>query len=175
MAARLIIAEAFNLFAGDGVQEEGKHLTITNITPPAMKDMTADHKAGGAVGALSVGGLGLEALELSFKLAGYDPQTKAQMDGGGASQRFTAYGAMRDKQTGATRELKIVVFGRMQEMTPAEMSRGDLGDQDHKIGEITHYEEYLDGKEVYFYDWPTVMFRTNGVDQWAARRSILRI
>lgn len=175
MAARMIVTEAFNLFAGDGVDEEGKHLTITNMSLPSFKDMTADHKAGGAVGALSVGGLGLEALEISFKLAGYDPQTKAQMDGGGGMQRFTMYGAMRDKQDGTLRELKVVVLGRLQEMTPAEMSRGDLGDQDHKVGEITHYEEYLDGKEVYFYDWSTVAFRTGGVDQWAARRTILRI
>lgn len=173
--ARLLTTEAFNLFVGDETSEDGKHLIITNVGLPAMKEATADHKAGGAVGALTVGGLGLEALEMSFKLAGYDAQARAQFGLGGAARRFTAYAQMRDKATGAEIELKIVVFGRLQEMTPSELARGEMGEQDHKVGEITHYEETLDKAETYFFDWPSSVFRVGGVDQWAGRRRILRI
>lgn len=176
MAAKVIIWEEANIFAGDEGTDNSKHLKIRNITLPSFKEKTEEHAAGGAIGALMIGGLGLEPLELGFKLVGIDAQTKGLL---GQTQSgnvpYTIYGVARDKHLGTAIERKIVAFGRLTEITESEWERGKLTDQDHKIMEIVHYEEYLDKDEVYYYDWTASIFRVGRVNRRADANAILRI
>lgn len=176
MAGKLIIWEAANLFAGDDGPNNSKHLSLQSVKLPDMREKTQDHHAGGAIGAINIGGLGLEALELTFKVVGSDSDSKAQFGLGAAQARpYTIYGVMRDKQTGAAIERKAVVIGCLQEVSEEEFSRGNLGAQDHKIGEITHYELYENKQEIYYFDFFASTWRVKGVDQLADTRAILRI
>lgn len=176
MAASIIIWEAANIFVGDDGGDASKHLTLQSIKLPDFKEKSQEHHAGGAIGAINIGGLGLEALELTFKLVGTDAQTKAKFGlGSKATNPYTVYGLLRDKNGGRAIERKAIAFGRMTELTESDFERGKLTDQDHKITEITHFELYEDKQEIYYYDLWASIWRVRGIDQWADQNSILRI
>jgi len=176
MAANLIVWEAANLFAGDDATDNSKHLTIQNIQLWQPKEKTKEHHPGGGIGAMTIGGLGFEAPEVTFKLMGTDAQTKTLFGLGSNSTRpYTIYGALRNKNGGRLIERKVIVIGRLTEVGENEFSRGDLVDQDHKIQEISHYELWEDKKEVYFYDFFASIWRVNGVNQLDQTNAILRI
>ena len=147
-----------------------------NVTLPHLKEKSVDHLAGGSIGSIMVGNLGLEALELSFKLAGVDPQTAALFGLGEAGAKmFTLYRVIRDKMNGRAIESKIRVRGRLTELSEADFSRGKMGEQDHKITEVTFYERYEDGAELHWYDWSVSDWRVKGVRRFATESAILRI
>lgn len=176
MAASVIIWESANLYAGDNGPNNSKHLTLQSIIIPQLKEKRAEHTPGGGVAAISIGMMTLEALEVAFKLAGTDPQTKAQFGlGATGSQFYTIYGVLRDKNGGRAIERKAVVKGRLVECLEEEFTRGKVTTQDHKISEITHYELYEDKAEVYYYDFFSSIWRVGGADQRADVNAILRI
>jgi phage tail tube protein FII len=172
--AKLYVPEAFNLFAGPASNTEAsKHLTITENTFPKMDEKTVEHHPGGSIGAVELSGFGLQALSHGFKLSGADPQTMALF--GASSTQWTSYAVLRDKQTGAAVEWKVVEFGRLVSLENDALKRGDLQSQTHMIKEILHYEMYIGGVEQYFYDFFSSVWRVNGVDQNQASNAILRI
>jgi P2 family phage contractile tail tube protein len=110
----LFFHEATNLFVGDNGPNNSKHLSLESVKLPTLEEITADHHAGGAIGAVKIGGLGLNALEVSFKIKGYDPQIMSQFGLGNRGRLpFTIYGAVRDKKAGRLVELKAVLEGRL--------------------------------------------------------------
>lgn len=176
MAANLLIWEAANLFAGDDAVDNSKHLTIQNIQLWQPKEKTKEHHPGGGIGAITIGGLGFEPPEVTFKLVGVDAQTKALFGlGQNATRPYTIYGVLRNKNGGAEIERKIVVFGRLTEVSESEYSRGEIVDQSHTISEITNYQMIEGGKEIYYYDYFSSTWRVNGINQLATTNAILRI
>lgn len=176
MAATITIWTAANLFIGDDGPDNSKHLSLQNIKLPDWKEKSQEHHPGGGIAAINIGGLGFEAPELSFKLVGTDAQAKAAFGlGSRVGMPYTIYGELVDKRTARKIERKVVVFGRMTEVSEDEFERGKVTMQDHKITEITHFELYEDKKEVYFFDLWTSQWRVNGIDENAETRGILRI
>lgn len=172
----LFIPGAFNLFAGDDGPNNSKHVSISSVSLPKLMEKTAEHHAGGAIGAIEIGGLGLGALEIGFELAGADPQTMAMFGvGSRATQPYTAYCEIRDKNGNKPLEVKATAWGRMVELTNSELKRGELASQTHVIKELTRYGLWWDKKEIYYYDFFASIWRVNGVDQSAETNSILRI
>lgn len=176
MAQSLIVWEAANLFAGDDGPNNSKPLTLSSIMLPTFREKTQEHHPGGAIGAINIGGLGFEALELSFKLIGADAQTKAKFGlGSKSSQPYTVYGVLRDKNGGRAIERKAIAIGRLSEISESEFQRGQPGEQDHKITEVTHYELYEDKQEIFYFDFFASQWRVRGVDQLQDVNAILRI
>ena len=176
MAGNLYIPEAVNLYATDSGPNNSKHLQISGITMPDMEQTTKEHRPGGSIGAIEIGGLGLNPLSCQFKIAGFDPQLMARFGlGTNAIEPYTMYGVIRDKSDGTKKEMKAVMRGIMAKLTKSEIKRGELADQDHQIKEIIHYELYFDKKEIYYYDWRSNEWRVNGVAQFAEDNAILRI
>jgi P2 family phage contractile tail tube protein len=174
--ATIYVPEAMNIFVGTGA-DASKHLTITENTLPILEEKTVEHHAGGSIGALEIGGLGLVALTQGFNLSGYDPQTMGQFGAVGTTNNnaFTTYGVMRDKQGNTPFELRCVTWGRLTKIQHSTFKRGELANQTHEIKEITHYELYWGGKEKYYYDFFSSVWRVDGVDQNQAANSIMRI
>lgn len=172
----LIIQEAVNLFVGDDGPGNGKHLNLVSIKLPSLEERSQDHFAGGAIGEISIGGLGLNKLESTFKIVGFDPQVMSAF-GLNARQSlpFTCYGGLRDKQGGRLIEIKAIMQGRLGKIEPDETRRGELMGHDHMIHEILRYQLWYDNKEKYFYDFFTAEWRVDGVSQNADLRNILRI
>lgn len=172
----LLIQEAVNLFVGDDGQNNSKHLTLSTIKLPTLEEKSQAHFAGGAIGEINIGGLGLNALECTFGIKGYDPQIMSQF---GLGQRrnlnYTIYGAVRDLQGNRPVELKAVIQGRLARLEGDDMTRGELVGHNHMIHEIMHYALTFDGKEKYYYDFFTSDWRVDGQSQNADVRNILRI
>jgi len=174
--ATIYIPEAVNIFVGDQGPDNSKHLKITDVTLPVLGEKTVEHHAGGSIGAIEIGGLGINALTLGFKLVGFDPHSDAQFGLGGSGQLpYTVYGAVRDKQTGTAIELKSTAWGRMVKLDSGTIKCGDASEQTHEIKEITRYALYWNKVELYYYDYFASIWRVNGVDQYADVNGILRI
>ena len=172
----LYIHEATNLFVGDDGPNNSKHLMLDSVKLPTLEEITTDHHAGGAIGAIKIGGLGLQALEVSFKLKGHDPQTLSQFGLGSRNRLpFTCYGAVRDKKVGRMVEMKAIMQGRLVRIEGDDLRRAELVGHDHMISEIWHYQLWWDNAEKYFYDFLTSEWRVDGVSQFAETRNILRI
>lgn len=172
--SKLFVPEAFNLFAGPASdQNASKHLTITENTFPKLEEKTVEHHPGGSIGAITIGGLGLSALEHSFKLSGADPQTMALFGQSGVS--WTSYAVLRDKQGNSPVEWKVTEVGRLVNLENDNLKRGDLSSQTHKIQEITFYEMLIGGNEIYYYDFFANIWRVNGVDLNQQTNTILRV
>jgi uncharacterized protein len=175
--SKIYIPEALNIFVTDQGPDNSKHLTISDVTLPVLKEKTMEHHPGGAIGSIQIGGLGIEPLDLGFKLVGVDPQSLAQFGIGAAGARvpYTVYGAVRDKQTGKAIALQCMCLGRMVEASSGTFKRGDANQQTHKIQEITLYSLFWNNAELYYYDFFNSIWRVNGVSQVSDVNAILQI
>src|ERR1017187_4656700 len=138
--AALYIQEAVNLMVSDS-GDNSKHLSLISIKLPALEEMVQKHHAGGAMGEISVGGLGIKELVVTFKMVGWDPQTLSQFGLGATNMvPYTVYGLVRNKDGNAPVEVKAVVKGRLVKADPSDFKRGNLLEHDYAINEILHYE-----------------------------------
>ncbi|WNV10088.1 phage major tail tube protein [Tardiphaga sp. 709] len=172
----LHIQEAVTLFVGDDGPNNSKHLNLSSIKLPTLEEKSQTHFGGGAIGEITIGGLGLSALEVTFGIKGYDPQIMSQFGlGVRRSLNYTMYGAVRDIKGNAPVELKAVIQGRMLRLEGDDLQRGELVGHSHTIQEILHYALFWNGVEKYYYDFWTSDWRVDGVSQNADIRNILRI
>ena len=168
--------EAANIFVGDAGPDNSEHLKIMDITFPVLEEKTVEHHAGGSIGAVEIGGLGINALSLGFKLSGMDPQAMTQFGlSGSGLLNYTIYGAVRDKQVGALIEVKCIVQGRMVKLDPGSFKRGDMMEQTHEIKEVFRYQLYWNKNELFFYDFFASQWRVNAIDQASDVNTILRV
>lgn len=171
----MYIMEAVNLFCGDDDPTASKHLTLTEMQLPNLQEMTQDHHPGGSRVQVEVA-LGINKLESSFKLAGWDPDLLTQFGlGSSARKKFTAYGAVRSKRTGEVIEAKAILEGRLGQANPEAFQRGELQGFEYTISEILHYELFFNLQEKFYWDFFTSDWRVDGISQNADERNILRI
>ena len=90
-------------------------------------------------------------------------------------KRFTAYGAIRDKRTGAQVEAKAVIEGRIASITVDGFSPGGDFGHEYAIKEVVAYSLSVGGNEVFAFDFFASIWRVGGVDQNAETNRILRI
>jgi P2 family phage contractile tail tube protein len=175
MPQTLYVLEAANMFCGDVDPSLSQHLTISEVKLPNMEENFVDHQAGGAPVIIEIDTI-LQRLECTFQLAGWSPQV-ASMIGSWVQQTnvFTMYGVIRDRRSGAAIEAKAILGGRLGRANPANWTRGALQHWDYSIRAVTHYELYVDGAELFVYDFFLNTFRAGGIDRWAEQNSILRI
>jgi len=171
----LYIVEAANLFCGDHDPKNSQHLAIRELQLPTLQAIYADHHAGGARVQIEVE-VGIQKLEPTFRLAGFDPNVLTQFGLNSKIKHiYTAYGEVKDRRTGVSYELKAVMEGRLGKVEPDAFQRGELMTHDYAINEVTHYEVWFDNKEKIYWDFWTNTWRVDGVDQNATTNSILRI
>lgn len=169
--ANLYVIEAANLFCGAEDLGSSKHLTISNLKLPTMEEKTTEHHPGGSLFAVNISGLGFNPLSATFHLAGYDPDMLALFGlGDQLRRRYTAYGVVRDKLSGRPIQAKATMDARLQRIEQDAFSRGNLAGSDYALAEMMHYECYFDGTERFYFDFASVMWRVNGVDQNDERR-----
>ncbi|WP_412506661.1 phage major tail tube protein [Roseovarius sp. SYSU LYC5161] len=173
--SNIYIMEAANLFCGDDDPTASKHLTLAELQLPNLQEMYQDHHPGGSRVQIEVA-VGIQKLEASFKLAGWDPELLTHFGlGATARKKFTAYGSIRDKRNGIAIEAKAVLEGRLGAASPEAFQRGEMQGFDYTISEIMHYELYFGGAEKYYYDFFSSDWRVNGASQNGDERAILRI
>jgi P2 family phage contractile tail tube protein len=171
----IYIMEAANLFCGDHDPMASKHLTLTELQLPALQEMYQDHHAGGSRVQIEVA-VGIQKLEPTFKLAGWDPDLLTRF-GLGASRAsvFTAYGVVRDKRTGVAHEAKAIMEGRLGKVEADTFQRGEMMGHGYAINEVMHYELWFADREKLYWDFYSTDWRLDGVSQNDDERRILRI
>lgn len=169
------VMEAVNLFCGDHDPSNSKHLLLAELKLPDLSEIYADHHAGGARVAIEVE-VGVNKLEPTFKLNGFDPTLLAEFGLGSRYRNiFTAYGVIRDQKTGRAIESKAIIEGRLGKVAPDAHSRGNLQGHEYAINGVIHYEVWFDGRPLLKHDWFTNQWEVNGVDENADVNRILRI
>lgn len=171
----LYIFEAANLFVGSDDPTKSKHLVIQELKLPALQAQYQDHMAGGAPVGIEIE-TGIQKLEASFKLVGFDPDTM-RMFGLGSRIRhtYTAYSVITDRRTGRRIERKAIIEGRLGKAEEDAFKKGDLVATDYAINEIWHYEVHFDGQEMLYWDFATNTLRVRGAEENAEVNQILRI
>ncbi|WP_262027562.1 phage major tail tube protein [Microvirga sp. Mcv34] len=173
--SNLYVMEAANLFCGDHDPSKSLHLQLQDLRLPTLEEIYADHAPGGGIVDVEVA-VGVSRLEAGFKLAGWNEDTISGF-GIATQQRniFTAYGAIRNKRTGALLEGRAVFQARIGRIEPDAFRRGELMGHDHSLREIYHYELHMGGKELFRWDFFENSRYQNGVNLNADINSILRI
>lgn len=171
----VFMMEAANLFCGDHDPTKSKHLTLAELKLPDLVGMYADHHPGGGLVATEFE-VGVEKLEPTFKLSGFDPDLLTEF-GLGARIRnvFTAYGVIRDQRTGRQIESKSIIEARLGKVAPDAFQRGEMQGHEYAMNSVVHYELWFDGAEKIFWDFFTNTWRVGGVDQYADTNRILRV
>jgi uncharacterized protein len=184
--------EAFNLICGDtgGASQPGfpTHLILQEVKLPALEEAFVDHNPGGARIGIEIP-THIQKLTSTFNLAGWQPDIM-QMIGRSAraDQRYTGYGLIRDRRTGAALQLRAYIEGRMGRVNPTNFRRGDQHNHEYGIHSIIHYELYMQTapvagaagtdtalNEIYYWDFFESTFRVGGVDTMQEERLILAI
>jgi P2 family phage contractile tail tube protein len=175
MPNSVYVMEAANLFCGDADPSRSNHLTITDLKLPTLEENYVDHVPGGAPVAMEID-THINRLEATFNLAGWSPEVMVMIGNSErANQVFTAYGVIRDRRTGIAMEGKAILGGRLGRVNPQSWRRGDLQHHEYSIRSIVHYELYLDGGEIYSWDFFLNQRRIGGVDLNFDINRILRI
>ncbi len=171
----LYVMEAANLFCGDDDPTRSKHLSLSELKLPTLEEQFQEHHAGGSIVGIKVG-VGIAALEATFKLRGWDPDLLIQF-GLGTRQRhrYTAYGVIRDKRTNRAIEAKAVMEARLAKIEIEAFQRGEFTGHDYMLDEIMHYELHFDEAEKFYFDFFTQEYRVNGTSENGDERRILRI
>lgn len=169
----IYVMEAANLFCGDHDPTKSKHLTLTELQLPTLQEMYQDHHAGGSKVQIEVA-VGVQKLEPTFKLSGWDPDLLAQFGLGAARpQMFTAYGVIANKRTGEKIGAKAIMQGRLGKVEGEAFKRGEMQSHDYAVNEVTHYELWFGDREKLFWDFFTAEWRLDAVDQNADERRLL--
>src|SRR5438445_9263397 len=96
----LFILNASNLFVGDHDPTNSKHLALMELKLPDLQEIYQDHHAGGARMQIEIE-VGVQKLEPTFKLVGFDPALLSEFGLGSKIKNiFTAYGEIIDRRTG---------------------------------------------------------------------------
>lgn len=144
--------------------------TISKMTIPAIKIITAEHNPGGGVMAVDFAMPRIEKVEPAFEIKGFDTDV---FGGFGEVDRWTFAGAVRDKKTNKGQPARAVIEGAITEWTPDDASPTEFVGCNHAIKEVTHYEFWLNGAELWYVDFWERVCRRNGVDLFAADRQAL--
>lgn len=155
----------FSLF----LRAEGKFGMIEKLELPELKWKTEEYNGGGQMGTREIG-LILDKMEMKLSSNSYDrPMLSRALQAPGQQEQWKVMGSMivpgEDEKP-----FKVLVTGALMELKRGEMQPGKKSDTDFVIKDITYYQEFLDGTELYEIDLLNQVLRVNGVDQMATRR-----
>jgi len=154
------ILKNLNLFV-DGRGFAGK---VTEIELPKLTMKTSEYRAGGMDAPVEVE-MGMEKLETTFTLNGYDPEVLKLFGlAPGNSKSLTLRGTLINQETGVQQPILINLRGMMREVDMGTWKPGE--DATLKISvALTYYKLAHNGVVIYEID-PAGMKRIiNGVDQ----------
>ena len=163
------ILRNFSLYV-DGIGYAGR---VTEATPPTLSVQTEEFRAGGMDAPAEID-MGLEALELSFTLAEYDPAVLRQF--GLLDQnavQVALRGALLDNGTQAT---SIVVngTGHFKEYDPGSFAAGEATEASFTMG-LRYYRLTIGGDVIHEIDVENMVRIINGADQLASIRTAIGI
>ena len=175
--ATVYVMEEANLYCGavPTDQSASLHLELSEMKMPAFNQQFVDHRAGGAPTAIEIPTI-FAKLESTFQLLGWNTQV-AGLIGAWSSQQnqFFAYGNIRDEASGISYQAIAAMKGKLGTADPQNWTRGALAHWNYAVKGIIHYELYIAGNQLYYWDFFENRFIVNGVDQNADINTNLNI
>lgn len=140
----LRIVRGFTLFAND---TENLALDIETMKLPTLEEIMETFQPGGSDMEIEIGGLGVKALSLQFKLKTHSPAVLGLFGGApGVRNSFTGKKLVISEEDGSEHEHAIDVRGRLAKIEGEELAAGKATGYDHEIKSIWNYTEYYDGR-----------------------------
>jgi len=158
----------FALFV-DGESYAGE---VTEVTLPKLTRMTEDFRAGGMSGPIK-SNMGIEALELQWKAAGFIRSLLAQWGistTAGVLLRFA--GALQSDDTNGIDSLEVVVRGYHAEIDFGTAKAGDPTEI-QITSALSYYRLSLNGQTIIEIDLPNMVEIVNGQDLMADVRTAI--
>lgn len=154
----------FNLFA----DSTGFAGYVSEFQPPALTLKTDEHRAGGMDAPVDLD-MGMEKLEATGTLTGYEPEMMRQF--GKADANFTARGNLVT-HGGEETAVEIKMTGLIKSQESDAWQPGEKSNQKFTIG-LTYYKYTQGGRVIHEIDIPNMKRVINGTDQLAtARRNL---
>lgn len=149
----LYIMDMATIMVGDD-PENLNHLKLTGVQLPSLEEVTSQHQPGGSVMGLDIGMTMLNALNLTFKMKGLNPESSQKLGIGQARRlNYTIRGNIRDVVEDRNFAGKAVISGRMTLVNPSEFARESGIDEDFAVKEVVRYQLFLDGQEKFYFDF----------------------
>lgn len=167
MIARGILKN-WNLIA-DGRGYAGN---LETYTPPELALATEEFRAGGMDAAVDLD-MGMNKLEASFTLTGYDPEVLILfgIEVGGSGVQLTARGATEDID-GRIHSEAHFMRGTITRMAQGAWKAGESTKVEITIS-LRYYRHEHDGRVLHEIDVPNMARVVNGVDRLAAQRKAI--
>lgn len=134
-------------------------------TLPKLTMKTEDYQSGGMFIPVAVN-MGLEKLELEFKMGGNEPSLIKLFGGtiNGTAIRFN--GAYQRDDTEQVDAVEIVCEGRVSEIDRGNQKAGDDTEHTYKV-ELTYYKEIVNNEEIVEIDALRNTYKVGGNDRLA--------
>lgn len=162
------IIKNMNCFV-DGVSYAGK---VKTISPPALTRKTEEYQAGGMGAPVDID-KGMEKLEASFELQGYDEKI-VSLWGTGKQVNFVFRGAQQDTEDGTVKAIVMTMQGLFQ-----NLERGDwVADESSTTTcsmSLSYYKEEIDKQVIHEIDPMNLKHIINGVDITESIRAAIGI
>jgi P2 family phage contractile tail tube protein len=142
---------------------------VESVKAPDLKWKREDYVGGGLMGTREMG-LVLDKLEMSFKSASMLASLMSQWGmRPGTPGNWKIMGSLIVPGSSEV-PFKVRVTGQLFDLSRDDLKPGAKTTADYKIGDITYYEETVDGAQVWEIDLVNMILKNNGVDQMVDRR-----
>jgi len=168
MAANQVLKN-INLFV-DGKGQAGQ---LQGFTPPKLELKMEEYRAGGMFSSVDIE-MGLNKLECSFSLFGYDPEVLALMGvRSGTGTPYIARAALEDFD-GTVTGMKYTMRGKMKVQDHGELKPGELSPLKCDLS-LAYYKLEHGNRIIHEIDVENMVYIVDGVDIMAAQRAALGI
>lgn len=156
-----------NLFV-DGTNYVGQ---ITELTQPKLALKLEEYRAGGMIAPVDIN-LGLEKLEVEFKMGGYMVELIKQFGSSidGVPLRFL--GAYQQDESEEVTSIEVVMRGRFSEIDFGNSKAGDDTELSFKAT-LTYYKLIENNVDIVEVDSINTIFAVGGVDKLAQHRAAI--
>lgn len=157
----------FNLSV-DGTSYLGE---VTEFTQPKIAMQLEDYRAGGMIAPVGVN-MGLEKLELEFKIGGHEEDLIKLFGGTISGNAFRFNGAYQHDDDDAVDAVEIVCRGRIVEMDEGNSKAGDDTEHTYKAA-LTYYKKTVNGVDILEIDTLNQIYIVGGKDRLAEIRKAM--
>lgn len=162
--------------ADDPTGDTSKVLTITKMGLIQPERKSVEHTPGGGMGTVEFLLPMLNALEPKFSVKGVDRDSIRKFGFiPGRHDKWTFAATMRNVITNQIVPVRSTIKGLLSTWQPGEHTPGELIDCDHVLKEVRYADLFIDGEELFLWDWQARIARSGGEDWFAPYRNALGI
>lgn len=155
-------------FSVDGTSYLGE---TTEVTQPKLAMQLEDYRAGGMIAPVGIN-MGLEKLEMEFKIGGHETDLIKLFGGSINSNVFRFNGAYQHDDDDSVDAVEIVARGRIIEIDEGSSKAGDDTEHSYKVA-LTYYKLTVNGIDIIEIDTLNQIYIVDGKDRLAEIRKAM--